>query len=226
MRNLCLTFSLLLSFSLVRAQTSSETRTLKAFDQVVVSHSIEAEFVRGDQHEIEITASGIGLEEILTNVNKRKLEIKISGSNPKSSSVKVKVTYTKLEVVEVETAARAFIQDPLESKSISLSVATNAYLEAGVKAGELNLEAKTNSKMYVKGSADHLNYNAFTNAEIDGEDLVVKHAEVRTNTNAYGTFEVLESLKGTAATRGRIKYKGDPNVVDIKESIGGVIEKF
>ncbi|MBD3630333.1 head GIN domain-containing protein [Cyclobacterium sp.] len=226
MKNLCLAFVLLLSFTWVQAQTASESRTLKAFDQVLVSNSIEAEFVRGDQHEIEITASGIGLGEILTEVDKRKLEIKVSGSNPKSSSVKVKVTYTKLDVVEVETGARAFFRDPLESKTVSLSVATNGYLEAEVKAGELKLEAKTNSKMYVKGSADDLDYNAFTNAEIDGENLVVKNANVRTNTNAFGTFEVLESLKGTAATRGRIKYKGDPDKIDVKESIGGVIEEF
>ncbi|SHN34609.1 Putative auto-transporter adhesin, head GIN domain [Cyclobacterium lianum] len=226
MKNLCLAFVLLWSFSGLQAQTATETRTLKAFDQVVVNNAIEAEFVRGDQHSIEITASGIGLEEILADVNKRTLEVGISGTNPKSSSVKVKVTYARLEMVEVTTGAKAFIREALESKSISLSTATNAYLEAEVKAGELFLEAKTNSKMYVKGGADRLDYNAFTNAEIDGENLVVKHAEVRTNTNAFGSFEVTESLKGTAATRGRIKYKGDPSEIDVKESIGGTIEAY
>ena len=78
------------------------------------------------------------------------------------------------------------------------------------------LEAETNAKMFVKGTAVNLDYNA----------LVVEHAEIRTNTNASGVFEVTESLKGTAATRGRINYKGDPNSIDVKESIGGSIEKF
>lgn len=211
---------------LAKTQTVSETRTLTAFDQLALSNSIEAELVPGDEYEISITASGIDPENVVTEVNKRKLTVSISGTNPKSSSVKVVITYNLLDDVEVDTGAKAIIKGTLEQKSIRLQVASNGYLEADVNADDLFLRAETNSKMYVKGKANNLDYNAFTNAEIDGEGLVVNKAEVRTNTNASGSFEVLESLKGSAATRGRIKYKGDPKEVDIKESIGGAIEKW
>lgn len=203
-----LVLALITSFNF--AQTQTESRELLAFDQLIVSHSIEAELVLGTQHQIEIIASGIDLENIETTVVKRVLEVKISGSNPKSSTVKVKITFVKLNQIEVNTAAKVFVKDKIENKSIHLKAATSGYLEVEVKAGTLLLEAQTNAKIFIKGQADNLDYNAFTNAEVDGGGLEVKHAEVRTNTNAFGTFSVLESIEGTAGTRGRVKHK-DPS---------------
>lgn len=217
---------LVLSCNLAFGQTVTETRSLTAFDQLILSNSIDAELVPGDEYEITITASGIAPENVVSEVKKRKLAVSVSGNNPKSSSVKVVITYSLLDDVEVDTGAKAIIKGTLDQKTIRLQVATNGYLEAAVNTDDLYLRAETNSKMYVKGKANNLDYNAFTNAEIDGEGLIVSHAEVRTNTNASGSFEVTESIKGTAATRGRVKYKGDPNMVDIKESIGGAIEKW
>lgn len=212
--------------NVLQAQTVTETRSLSAFDKLMVSNSIEAELVPGEQYELTITASGMDPENVETKVNKRKLEISISGSYPKSSSVKVVLTYVELDDIEVDSGAKVILKNALESKTIRLQVASNGYLEAEVNADELYLRAQTNSKLYVKGKANSFDYNAFTNAEIDGEGLQVNHAEVRTNTNASGSFEVKESLKGSAATRGRVRYKGTPNVIDIKETVGGTIEKL
>ncbi|GEO22893.1 head GIN domain-containing protein [Cyclobacterium qasimii] len=226
MKNTILTLFMLLLVIAVKAQTTTETRELNAFDQIAVSDAIEVELIKGENHEITITASGIDISQVTTKINKRELELEVSGNNPKSSSIKVVITYVQINDIEVSSGAKVFVKDQIENKTIDLKVASNAYLEVDVKAERLVLEAETNAKMFVKGTADNLDYNAFTNAEIDGEGLVVKNAEIRTNTNASGSFEVLESLKGTAATRGRVRYKGNPNIIDVKENIGGTIEQF
>ncbi|WP_339922633.1 head GIN domain-containing protein [uncultured Cyclobacterium sp.] len=226
MKNTILTLFMLLLVVAVKAQTTTETRALNAFDQIAVSDDIEVELIKGENHEITITASGIDISQLSTKINKRELEIEVSGNNPKSSSIKAVITYVQLNEIEVSSGAKVFVKDLIENKTIDLKVASNAYLEVEVKAERLVLAAETNAKMFIKGSADHLDYNAFTNAEIDGEGLVVKNVEIRTNTNASGSFEVLESLKGTAATRGRVRYKGNPNIIDVKENIGGTIEQF
>ncbi|GAB2992059.1 hypothetical protein GCM10027284_06010 [Cyclobacterium sediminis] len=226
MKTTILSLLMVLAFIGVQAQTNTETRTLSAFDQLDVSDAIEVELQKGEKQEITITASGIGLDQIISEVDKRRLQLEVDGSKPKSSAVKVVVTYLQISEIEVSSGAKVFVKEPIENKDINLTVASNGYLEIEVKAENLMLEAETNAKMFVKGAAVNLDYNAFTNAEIDGEELVVDHAEIRTNTNASGVFEVKESLKGTAATRGRINYKGEPNIIDVKESIGGSIEKL
>lgn len=226
MKTTILSLFMVLAFIGAKAQTNTETRTLSAFDQLDVSDGIEVELQKGEKQEITITASGIDLDQIVSDVDKRRLELEVDGSKPKASAVKVVITYLQLNEIEVSSGAKVFVIEPIENKDIDLTVASNGYLEIEVKAENLMLEAETNAKMFVKGTAVNLDYNAFTNAEIDGEELVVEHAEIRTNTNASGVFEVTASLKGTAATRGRVNYKGDPKIIDVKESIGGVIEKL
>lgn len=226
MKTTILSLFMVLAFIGAKAQTNTETRTISAFDQLDVSDGIEVELQKGEKQEITITASGIDLDQIVSDVDKRRLELEVDGSKPKASTVKVVITYLQLNEIEVSSGAKVFVIEPIENKDIDLTVASNGYLEIEVKAENLMLEAETNAKMFVKGTAVNLDYNAFTNAEIDGEKLVVEHAEVRTNTNASGVFEVTASLKGTAATRGRINYKGDPKIIDVKESIGGAIEKL
>lgn len=210
--------------SVCLAQTSHESRTLKAFDKIKVSNAIEAELVRGNTHEIEITASGLALDKVDTEVKNRTLDLKISGSSPRSSTVKVKIIYTKLDDIQVNTSAKVFVKDTLEAQTIKLNTATNGYLEAAVKTKTLSLDAQTNSHMSLRGKADELHFNAFTNAQIDGDGFEANKAEVRVNTNASGTFKVLESIKGTAATRGRVKYTGNPSLVDVKVNTGGAID--
>jgi len=226
MKNTILSLFMLLVVIAAKAQTTTETRELNAFDQIAVSDAIEVELIKGENHEITITASGIDISQVTSKINKRELQLEVSGNNPKSSSIKVVITYIQINEIEVSSGAKVFVKDRIENKTVDLKVTSNAYLEVEVKAERLVLAAETNAKMFVKGTADNLDYNAFTNAEIDGEGLVVKNAEIRTNTNASGSFEVLESLKGTAATRGRVKYKGDPKIIDVKENIGGSIEQF
>jgi hypothetical protein len=225
MKKLLFTFSIVFTGFFVQAQTTTETRELNAFDQLEVSDAIEVELKKGDKTEIIITASGIALNQVSAKIEKRKLVLEISGNNPKSSSVSAVLTYVQLNEIEAGSGARVIVKDVIENKTLSLKVSTNAYIEAEIISDKLILEAETNAKMFVKGTADNLDYNAFTNAEVEGEGLVVKNAEIRTNTNAFGSFEVLESLSGTAATRGRVIYIGDPNKIDVKESIGGTIEQ-
>jgi len=225
MKKLLFTFSIVFTGFFVQAQTTTETRELNAFDQLEVSDAIEVELKKGDKTEIIITASGIALNQVSDKIEKRKLVLEISGNNPKSSSVSAVLTYVQLNEIEAGSGARVIVKDVIENKTLSLKVSTNAYIEAEIISDKLILEAETNAKMFVKGTADNLDYNAFTNAEVEGEGLVVKNAEIRTNTNAFGSFEVLESLSGTAATRGRVIYIGDPNKIDVKESIGGTIEQ-
>lgn len=210
--------------TVVKAQTEREVRELSGFNGIRVSNSIEAEMVKGDTHEIEIVASGIDLQKIDTKVIDRVLEVGITGSNPRASSVKVTITYQQLDEVAASTSAKIFVRDLLESRDINISASTSSYVEASVKAQNLLLEAETNARIFVQGNTKNLTFNAFTNAQIDGNKLETDNAEVRINTNARGSFHVNQSVKGSAATRGRINYTGDPKIVDIKTNTGGAIE--
>lgn len=214
----------LVSLNLV-AQTNQETRELQSFNAVKVSNSIEAELVKGDRNELEISASGIELDRISSKIDKQVLDVKITGSNFGATSVKVKITYRDINEVSASTAARVFVKDPLAGKMVKINAATSSYLEAQVDTHSLLVDAATNAKVFINGNAHTLDLKAFTNAEINGENLEVDKAKVRVNTAASANFTVNESIEGSAATAGKVLYRGDPNMVDIRTNTGGAIER-
>jgi hypothetical protein len=207
------------------AQTEVESRALAAFNSIQVSSGIDANLVKGDTHGIEITASGVELSRVEAKVTNRVLELKVSGISPKASTVKATITYVSLEEVSASNSAKVFVKELITEKSVRLFAATSSYVEVEVNAQDLLVDAQTNAKIFIKGKATNLDFSAYTNAEIDGDKLVTDNATVRVNTNAKGSFHVNKSISGTAATRGRVVYTGDPNIVDIKTNTGGSINE-
>ncbi|WP_114748821.1 head GIN domain-containing protein [Pleomorphovibrio marinus] len=218
----CLVGLFLLANNLL-AQTEEVTRSLKPFNGIKVSNGIEATLVKGDKHEISITATAVELDKVETKVTDRILEVAISGSSPRASSVKATITYVDIDQVHANTSAKVFGKERIEARDVKITTATSAYIEAEVKAHDLSLEAQTNSRIFLKGEAENLDFQLFTNSEIDAKGLSVSHVDIRANTNAKGEISVKESVKGSAATRGRVTYYGDPKVIDVKTNTGGDI---
>ena len=218
-------FAVLLVSSKTYGQTSEETRKLNAFNGIKISNAIEAEFEKGDKHEIHIIASGLDLDKVETNVNNRQLEIKLARGNYRSTSVKVKVTYVDIDQIEASSSSRVFVRDLVEAKTVKINASTSSYIEVKVNSANLHLDAASNAKIFISGNAENLNLRAVTSAEINGTDLEVKAAEVLANTAAKAEFKVKESIKGSASTAAKVHYHGDPNMVDVKTNTAGAIEK-
>jgi len=216
--------AVLLSFQSF-GQTSEEVRKLAAFNRIKISNAIEAEFERGDRHEIHITASGLDLDKVETNVGNRQLEIKLARGNFRSTSVKVKVIYVDIDQIEASSSSRVFVKDVIESKNVKITASTSSYVEAKVNAANLQLDAASNAKIFINGTAENLNLKAVTSAEVNGKDLIVKSADIVANTAAKAEIKVTESIKGSAATAAKVYYIGNPNMVDVKTSTAGTIEQ-
>jgi len=210
---------------LVKAQTQSETRSLRDFNSIKVSNSIDAELVRGDKNEIQIMASGIELDKVETNVYDNTLEVKLARGNFKSKSVKVTITYVDIDEVQASTSAKVIVKDVLEMDQVYLFATTNAYIETKVKSVGLTIDASTTAKIFVTGTANDLDLKIYTSAEVEGGKLAVKNANVLANTAAKANFQVSDSIIGSAATAAKVTYKGSPTIVEVKTGSGGKIEK-
>jgi hypothetical protein len=206
-------------------QTKEEIRSLGVFQGVKISHSIEAQLIKGDKNEVKITASGIELERINTKIVNGTLEVNVSGRNFSTLSIKVKIIYVGINEVSANTSSKVFIKDVLEADEVKISASTASYIEASVDARQLILEADTKAKIFVEGTTEILGLEAYTAAEINGENLEVEKAQIKINTAAQVNFTVMESLKGSAATAGKAYYKGNPRIVDLKTNTGGAIER-
>lgn len=208
------------------AQTNEESRELSTFNGLEVSNGIEADLVRGDSYHIEISASGVDVSNVLTEIEDRQLKVKLGKGNFGTNSVKVTITYAdELDKIEASTSAKVFVKDPIKSKKISFKSETSSYIETQVNVSQLSLEASTNGKISISGTAENLDLEAYTKATINGDGLKVNNAEVKSNTAAVSTIYVGSSIKGSAGTAGKVWYLGDPDIVDVKTNTGGNISR-
>ena len=216
---------LLMATSSLYAQTSRETRVLRDFSAIKVSNSIEAELIQGDENRMEITASGIDLDNIETGVNNKTLEVKLARGNFRNHSVKVIITYKDIQGIEATTSAKVIAKTHIEAAEAYVIATTNAYIEANISADVLNLEAATNAKMYLAGEADAVNIKAFTKAEIDAKELTAETVKIQANTAATTYIEISDSIEGTLATAAKVLYGGNPSSINVKTTTGASINK-
>lgn len=220
------TLVLLISSFNLFAQTNEETRTVSIFNGVEISNSIEADLVKGDRYEVQIMASGTDASNVVTEVKDRQLKVKMGKGSFGTNTVKVVITYAgELDKISSNSSAKVFVKDLVKSKSLTLVAENSSYIEGEVNVNSLKLVGMTNGKIFVEGTANELDLEAFTKATISGDSLVVKNAEVRTNTAAVSTIAVESSIKGTAGTAGKVWYTGDPGMVDVKTNTGGDIAR-
>ncbi len=223
-KHVLLLAALLMVSFIVHSQTKNESRSLRDFNSVKISNSIEAELIKGDKNYIDIVASGIDLDKVETNISDGTLEVKLGRGNFKSNSVKVTVIYVDLVEIQASTSAKVFVKDPLEYEEVFLSASTSSYIEVQVDADVVYAEANTSARIILGGSANDLNLKVFTSAEVDGSNFQVQNAEVRANTASKSEFNVSETIKGNASTGARITFVGDPRVIDVNTNTGGSIK--
>ncbi|MGY6558750.1 MAG: head GIN domain-containing protein [Nitritalea sp.] len=210
---------------LLLAQTRTEDRPLRNFSKIKVANSIEVELRKGDTPSASITANGIELDNIITEVSKETLEVKLGRGNFRSSTVKMTITYTELDEVAAATSASVVVKDLLDARQIVLASTTSGYIEAEVATETLFLDATSSGKIFVEGSTDRLNLKVFTSADIDAENLKTNRAEVQGNTAGKAIFEVANEITGSAATGARIRYIGNPSRIEVRTGTGGTVEK-
>ncbi|EIM77127.1 hypothetical protein A3SI_07529 [Nitritalea halalkaliphila LW7] len=207
------------------AQTRTEERSLRNFSKIKVANSIEVELRKGDSPSASITANGIDLDKIITEVSKETLDVKLGRGNFRSSTVKMVITYTELDEIAAATSASVVVKDLLDASQVVLAATTSGYIEAEVSTETLFLDATSSSKIFVEGSTDLLNLKVFTSAEVDAEKLKANRAEVQGNTAGRATFEVANEITGSAATGARIRYIGNPSRIEVRTGTGGTVEK-
>ena len=95
----------LLLFAVGYAQEKDE-RDIGTFNRIKVSQAIEVELRRGNDEKVSITASGIDVDRVVTEVRGGTLRIYLDGHRfPRRMEVKVSVTFTEIIGISVSSAA-------------------------------------------------------------------------------------------------------------------------
>ena len=205
-----------------------KTRQVGEFETLGVSGSFDVFLVKGREGQIELSVEENLEPYLVTEVESGKLKIKWKkGSNINTTkSTKVTVYFEELSGVALAGSGDVVSRDPLASDQMKVALAgsgdirlelqANATVAAVSGSGDLELSGRsTTFEAAVAGSGD-----------IKASGLKSENADLKISGSgtieAHAEKEIVARVSGS----GDIKYKGNPDVEDIKVSGSGKVRSF
>jgi len=218
-------YFLTLTSSIGFAQVNSETRKVGSFESIKVGNSIDVRLTQGDKESVLVTAEGVALNEVITNISGGVLKIGLDQFKFRTKvKVTVKVTYVRLHRIEVSTAASVLADKPIKTESLELEANTASSIEIAIDADKVIIEAATASDVILSGNVRQLNVVTETSSNVDASQLKTNKATAKANTASGIRLFVTEDLTAEAKTAATIRYRGNPARSNTSSTTAGTIK--
>ncbi len=199
-----------------------QIRKVGSFDKVKATKGINVTLIEGTKEQAVVTIVNGTVADVITELNNKRLTVKMKTKIYKDVAVQVFVTYVIIREINAGSGASIDAENTISAdkllieggadSEIVLDIDVNA-LEASISAGRMELEGTAKSQV-VKANAGgkYLSY-----------DLTSDETIAKANTGGRIEVTVNESIKATAFNGGTVNYKGDPSKIDKKTSLGGKV---
>ena len=202
------------------------TRKLEKFTAISASEGIDVTLVKGSSYEAKITASGIEMEDVLTEVSGGRLKIHLDGGNHRNIDVNVEVTFVSLNEIRASSAADIKSSSVIEADMLEIDASSAADIDLKIKVKELHVDASSSADITLSGTADKQNVDISSAADYKAFELVSKEGDISASSAADANVNVTESLYASASSGASVRYKGNPDKVKEHSSSGGDVEQY
>ena len=186
------------------------------------------------------------MDDVLTEVSGGELEIKLYGRGHKNVDVTVWITYKSLEAVSVHSAASLVGENEVVAAGdFDIRVSAAGDLELKVTADDLDIRVSSAGDADLEVTAETIKASASGAGDVrikgvvqtqvirvsgaggyDAFDLESKKTEVRASGGGSAKVSVSERLDAEADGAGSIRYKGDPEKINVSSRSAGTIKKY
>lgn len=225
MKNLLAIIALVLSVTFVQAQ-ETQTRNVGSFNGVKVAEGIDVYLKKGDKESVKVEATGVKLENVLTEVSGSYLKVHMRDGNYHGSvNVKVYVTYVQLEKLAASSDGSIFSETIIKTNSLDINCSSAGNIEVSVDAQTMSVSASSAGEMELKGKTKSLTAEASSAGEINAYDLEAQNVEAEASSGSSIKVFVVEGLDGHASSGGIVRYRGNPTKAITDSSSGGSVKK-
>ncbi|MBU0984228.1 MAG: DUF2807 domain-containing protein [candidate division Zixibacteria bacterium] len=170
---------------------ATEQRDAKGFDRVKVNGSTDVLIEIGDKVAVEVTADDNLLDNVITRVHGRTLEIRTRGSY-RDAEIEVHITVPHLTAVAISGSGDVEVRD--------------------VKEDFFEIEISGSGDIDISGEVDEVDISVEGSGDVNARRL--KAREARARVDGSGDIDVFarEFCRGTVNGSGDIDIYGDPKI--------------
>ncbi len=231
MKNFTTLFLILITGSIGLSAQNTETRELNTFDQIHVATGIHATLIPGNTNKIVLTAKGIDLDKVKSQVKDGALTVKITNNklwnwSIKKQKVEALITYaSELEEISTSSGASIVSEHDIISNDLSIEASSGSKIHVDLVSDEVAIEVSSGASIKAGGRTTDLEVDISSGASFKGYDLVADNVDVDGSSGASARVNVTENLVVDVSSGSSVKYKGNPKTKDIEKSSGGSVRQ-
>lgn len=211
-----------LSFS-AHAEELTETRSLDSFSKLTATNGINILLRKSSEEKVDVRIENGLLSDVITEISKNTLKVKMRPQINKELSVLVVVYYKSLDEITITKGASLETKTIILNEKITMSAKTGGSIKAEIECNEVNLSATGGADVSLYGWAKRFEANANTKAKVNCKTLNADKALVKVATGAEIWVKPKDYLEAIAGTGGIIFYTRTPEKKTEKISSGGEI---
>ncbi|MBS1682794.1 MAG: DUF2807 domain-containing protein [Bacteroidetes bacterium] len=206
---------------------NSETRALKSFHSIKVSHAIDVYLKKGDKESARVEVTGGDVKDVVTEVTENTLRVKARDSHGFFSRLdaKVYVTYVSLEKISAGSASSVFSDGAIKANNLDIGASSAASVEISVDATSMMVDVSSAGDVVLEGKAPKLEVEVSSGGEVDAYRLECETVVVRSSSGGDAKVSVSKDLDAHASSGGDIRYRGNPVRTNTNSSSGGSVKK-
>lgn len=234
MKNLILNYSVkaviilfLASLNACALAQEKETRRIEDFDAIDVGQGIDVYLYQDKTYFVEIE-SDIDLDDVKTELRGRTLHIAIDKGMLNLSwnnNVKVYVHLPELISVNCSGGADVVGESSFAGDEIRIHSSGGGDVKMELQYGNIDVDCSGGADAALSGRADRIKADVSGGSDLKAYDLEVKEANLDCSGGADIEITVSDMIKANASGGANIRYKGDPEIMDVHSSGGGDITK-
>lgn len=213
--------------SLAAWAQQSETRNLQSFNEVHVGGAFEVVLSKGGNESVKIESSSLELDKIETEVEGNALKVRLKKGNYRNTgNIKMYITFKELQAIHSSGSSSVVCESPIQADDFELHTSGSGNIKlASLTANALDIHNSGSSNVDLAGSAKKQNINISGSSKINAFDLKCEESKVSISGSGDVNISVSQSLEAIVSGSGDIRYKGDPDIREVRVSGSGNIRK-
>lgn len=200
--------------------TATRTYIVKPFTKIYLEGAFKVILEQGTQSGLRIKTDEDNFKYIDVQSDSESLRLKITKKHFNFDELVLYITFKDLEKLEIEGGISLETIGYVELKNFYFYISGGANVEMNMKANKLTVKVEGGVKIKFDGIADELDATISGAGYLDATDLKTKRTECKMEGACVASVYATEWLNATISGVGKIKYKGNPQVVKKIEGIG------
>lgn len=207
-----------------------ETRTVEAFEDIVVKGGFDVILQKGNSYTVELT--GDNLDEIKTYVKDDALIIEPTDDNDWGwnggndyDDVTVVITYQELERVTLAGSANLTAKETVASNELEFIIAGSGNFELDLDCSVLAATIAGSGEFNLTGETEKLKLSIAGSGEANLKNLAVGDASVSIAGSGDANVQCTGLLDVNIAGSGNVTYYGEPSSTNLKSMGSGSMRR-